>query len=90
MAKRIGKGILGDPDATDEEISLAMGEAIYLAMREHKRLGVPAVTMIDGKIVWVPAEEIVIPEEYLVDDDEAEVKPANGTPSAGAQVLRTD
>ena len=45
-----------------------------LAMREHKQPGVPAVTMIDGKIVSCPPEEIVIPEEYLV-DDEPEAKP---------------
>lgn len=89
MAKRIGKGILGNPNATDEEIRLALGEGIYAAMREHKRLGVPAVTMIDGKIVWVPPEEIIIPEEYLV-DDEPDEKPVNGTPSNGAQVHHTD
>ena len=81
MAKRIGKGILGNPNATYEDIRLAMGEAIYLAMREHKRLGVPAATMIDGKVVLIPPEEIVIPEEYLV-DDEPETKPTNGVPSA--------
>jgi hypothetical protein len=79
MARRIGKGILGKPDVTTEEIRLAIGEGIWAAMREHKRLGVPAVTMIDGKIVHVPPEEIVIPEEYLV-DDEPEPKLANGVP----------
>jgi len=88
MAKRIGKGILGNPDATAEEISQAMGEGIYLAMREHKRQGVPAAIMIDGKVVIVPPEEIVIPEEYL-HDDEPQTKPTSGTPSAGAQVVRT-
>jgi hypothetical protein len=79
MAKRIGKGILGKPDATVEEIRLAIGEGIYAAMREHKRLGVPAVTMKDGKIVHVPPDEIVIPEEYL-DDDELDAKSSNATP----------
>jgi hypothetical protein len=79
MAKRIGKGILGKPDAAVEEIRLAMGKAVYAAMREHKRLGVPAVTMKDGKIVHVPPEEIFIPEEYLV-DDEPEAESSNGTP----------
>jgi hypothetical protein len=88
-AKLTAKGILGKRDATPEEITQALGEGIYLAMREHKRLGVPAVTMIDGKIDWVPAEEIVIPDEYLVGDD-PEVKPANGTPWNGAEVHHTD
>jgi hypothetical protein len=76
----MGKGILGKRDATAEEISQALGEAIYLAMREHKRLGVPAATMVDGKVVLVPPEEIVIPEEYLV-DDEPPAQPVNGTPA---------
>jgi hypothetical protein len=76
MPKLTGKGILGKRDASPEEIRLAMGEAIYLALREHKRQGVPAVTMRDGKIVIVPPEEIVIPEEYLVDDEPA-TKPAD-------------
>jgi hypothetical protein len=79
MAKKIGNGVLGNPDATAEEISQAIGKAVYAAMREHKRLGIPAVTMKDGKIVHVPPEEIVIPEEYLV-DDEPKAKSSNGTP----------
>jgi hypothetical protein len=75
MAKKIGKGILGKPDATDEEICQAIGEGIYSAMREYKRLGIPAATMRDGKVVLVPPEEIVIPEEYLDDEPEAEPGP---------------
>jgi hypothetical protein len=67
--KQTGKGILGRWDATDEEIRLALGEAIYAAMREHKRAGVPAATMRDGKVVLVPPEEIVIPEEYEQDEE---------------------
>jgi hypothetical protein len=89
MPERIGKGILGNPDATVEEISQAMGEAIYLAMREHKRLGVPAAIMIDGKVVNVPPEEIVIPEEYL-DDEDPDRKPANGAPLVPSRVLHTE
>lgn len=62
--KETGKGILGRWDATNEEIRLALGEAIYAALREHKRAGVPAATIRDGKVVLVPPEEIVIPDEY--------------------------
>jgi hypothetical protein len=29
----------------------------------HKRLGNPIVVWRDGKVVWIPAEEIVIPDE---------------------------
>jgi hypothetical protein len=68
MSKKIGRGILGKRDATPEEIRLAMGEAIYAALREHKRNGVPAATMRDGKVIIVPPEEIVIPEEDEDDD----------------------
>jgi hypothetical protein len=63
--KWVGKGILGNWEATSEEIRQAMGEAIYIALREHKRLGIPAATMRNGKVVLVPPEEIVIPEEYM-------------------------
>ena len=73
MVKKIGKGILGKRDATPEEIRLAIGEGIYAALREHKRQGVPAVTMRDGKIVIVQPEDIVIPPEYM-DDDEQETE----------------
>jgi hypothetical protein len=58
-------------------------------MLEHKRRGVPAATMIDGKVVLIPAEDIVIPEEYLV-DDEPEAKPSNGTPSVDSRTIHAD
>ncbi len=46
------------------------GTAIERAQREswinhlerHKRLGNPIVVWRDGKVVWVPAEEIAIPD----------------------------
>jgi hypothetical protein len=45
------------------------GTAIQRALREywiktlvrHKRLGNPIVVWRDGKVVWIPAEEIEIP-----------------------------
>jgi hypothetical protein len=45
------------------------GTAIQRAQREswiktldrHERLGNPIVVWRDGKVVWIPAEEIVIP-----------------------------
>jgi glutaredoxin-related protein len=59
------KGILGKQDVTSEEINEAMGQGIFAALREHKRLGIPAATIRDGKVVLVPPEEIFIPEEEL-------------------------
>jgi hypothetical protein len=46
------------------------GAAIQRAQRQswiqmldrHKRLGNPIVVWRDGKVVWIPAEEIVIPD----------------------------
>ena len=31
----------------------------------HKRLGNPIVVWRDGKVVWIPTEEIQIPDEAL-------------------------
>ena len=40
-------------------------------MIRHKRLGNPIVVWRDGKVVWVPAEEIQVPD----DATEAEAMP---------------
>jgi hypothetical protein len=64
-----GKGILGNREATGEEIRQAMGHAIYAALREHKRVGIPAATWRNGRVVLVPPEAIVIPAEEEDDDD---------------------
>ena len=36
----------------------AMGRAVQKTVREHKLLGLPIVIWRDGKVVWVPPEEI--------------------------------
>ena len=41
---------------------MAMKEAVAEALAEHKRLGNPIAVWRDGKAVWVPPEEIVVPE----------------------------
>ncbi|MHB1559911.1 MAG: hypothetical protein ACYC61_20875 [Isosphaeraceae bacterium] len=33
------------------------------AMIRHKRLGQPIVVWREGKVVWIPAEEIEVPRE---------------------------
>lgn len=60
-----GRGILGRPEATTEEVREAMGEAIDAALREHKRAGVPAATWDHetNRVVLVPPEDIPVPEE---------------------------
>ena len=51
--------------ATTGEINEAMTRGAFDALREHKRAGVPAVTWDyeTGRVVLVPPEEIVVPEE---------------------------
>jgi hypothetical protein len=44
-------------------IQEAMRQAVRDTVREHKLLGYPIVVWRDGKVVWVPPEEIVLPEE---------------------------
>jgi hypothetical protein len=42
----------------------AMGNAVNAALRMHKLLGYPIVVCRDGKVVWIPPEEIeLLPEE---------------------------
>jgi hypothetical protein len=43
-------------------VEKALREAVAQALIRHKRLGTPIVVWRDGKVVWIPAEEIEIPE----------------------------
>lgn len=51
-----------------EIVDDALRRAVRHALLMHKRAGNPIVTWRDGKVVWIPAEEIVVP----TDDTEAE------------------
>ena len=53
-------------------IDEALKEAARDARRFHKALGNPMATWVDGRVVWVQAEDIV------VDDEAPRVKPADG------------
>jgi hypothetical protein len=44
-------------------IQNALTKAVQGAVREHKLLGQPIVIWRDGKVVWVPPEEIELEEE---------------------------
>ena len=46
-----------------KRIQRALNRAVRNALIMHKKLGNPIVVWQDGKVVTVPAEEIVIPEE---------------------------
>ena len=41
----------------------AIAKGVREAMRRHKLLGEPIVVWRNGKVVWVPAEEIIVPDE---------------------------
>jgi len=43
-------------------IQQALRKAVTEALIRHKRLGTPIVVWRDGKVVWIPAEDIEIPE----------------------------
>jgi len=40
---------------------MALKEAVAVALAEHKRQGNPIAVWRDGKAVWIPPEEIVVP-----------------------------
>ncbi len=57
--------------ASGQEINKAINRGVYAAFRRHKEAGVPIVVWKNGRIVHIPPEEIVVPDE-----------PPNGTSKA--------
>jgi hypothetical protein len=51
-----------------EAIREVLRRAGNQALLMHKRAGNPIVTWKDGKVVWIPAEEIEIPPDTLTDE----------------------
>ncbi len=47
----------------DDRIEAALRQAVREALLRHKQAGNPVVECDNGKIVILPAEDIVIPEE---------------------------
>ncbi len=48
---------------TDESLarmSRIMGEAVQQALLHHKRAGNPIAVWRDGRVVWIPPEEIAV------------------------------
>jgi hypothetical protein len=50
------------PLPTEEQIMSAFNRGLRTALLQHKRAGVPIVVWEDGKVVQIPAEEILIPK----------------------------
>ncbi len=58
--------------ADNDRLGRAMGKAVQDALRTHKLLGYPIVVWRDGKVVWVP------PEEIQLDDGNGAAHDTNG------------
>jgi hypothetical protein len=56
MNVRVEPSASGDFDL--ELVDALVDEAIALAIEEHRRLGNPIAVWRDGKVVWIPPEEI--------------------------------
>lgn len=48
--------------ADGREIDAALAKAVRAALLEHKRAGNPIAAWQDGRVVWIPPEEIVVDE----------------------------
>lgn len=48
--------------ADGREIDAALAQAVREAILEHKRAGNPIAVWQDGRVVWIPPEEIVVDE----------------------------
>ncbi|GAB4186002.1 MAG: hypothetical protein Fur006_24890 [Coleofasciculaceae cyanobacterium] len=47
-------------------IDLALKQAVQEALLRHKQAGNPVIVWRDNKIVWIPPEEIPVPEKDTV------------------------
>jgi hypothetical protein len=63
LMKTSGKISVPERMRDSEGIAKAMEEAIRDTVREHKLLGYPIVVWQDGKVVWIPPEEIELSDE---------------------------
>jgi hypothetical protein len=69
-----GKGILGDPKATAEEIRQAWEYAALAAMQEHRKAAEPVVTWDweANRVVLVSPDEFAEPEVVSLSDNNSQ------------------
>ena len=60
MADEPGKNQISLLLADREKISQALAQAVRDALLKHKQAGNPVATWRDGKVVWIPPEEILV------------------------------
>jgi len=63
-----GKGILGDWQATGEDIRQAWEKATIAAVEIHRRTGVPMACWDweNGRVVLIPADQVPVPDEVSI------------------------
>ena len=49
-------------------IEAVLRRAVNQALLMHKRAGNPIATWKDGKVVWIPPEEIVVSDDNLTNE----------------------
>lgn len=79
MTERDTQPNIADAFDDDELIDRAFAAATAAAARRHKLAGVPMVAWADGRVVLIPPEEIVIP------DDDASIGDGKGRSDQSAK-----
>ncbi|MFB2894532.1 hypothetical protein ACE1CI_16605 [Aerosakkonemataceae cyanobacterium BLCC-F50] len=51
----------------EEKVTQALAKAVKEALRKHKQTGNPVAAWRDGKVVWIPPEEINLTEKPLIE-----------------------
>ncbi len=83
-----------DARKLSDDCESAAREAVREALIRHKKLGNSIATSINGKIVWIPADQIQIPElDSSTTDSSAtappETKEAPQLPISAARFVRS-
>ena len=62
MPKTINRTIVDEGRKASERTLEGVTAAVQRAVLEHKQAGRAVPTVVDGKVVWIPAEEIDVPD----------------------------
>jgi hypothetical protein len=65
MTDKFGNDRISVLLADREKINQALAKAVQDALLKHKQAGNPVAIWRDGKVVWIPPEEILAEENNL-------------------------
>ena len=51
----------------EEKVTKALAKAVREALHQHKQMGNSVAAWRDGKVVWIPPEEINLTEKPLIE-----------------------